>query len=116
MGEVWMAEQSEPVRRQVALKLIEADRTGSEYIARFEAERQALALMNRPNIARIFDAGTTPDGQPFYVLELVAGSPLTRFCDDNRLGIHQRLDLFLQICAGVLHAHQKGIIHRELNG
>lgn len=114
MGEVWVAEQSEPVRRRVALKLIKGGVGSKEIIARFEAERQALALMNHPNIARILDAGTTPDGQPYFVMELVAGKPLTQYCDENKLSIDQRLKLFIDVCAGVQHAHQKGIIHRDL--
>jgi serine/threonine protein kinase/Tfp pilus assembly protein PilF len=114
MGEVWVAEQSEPVKRRVALKLIKGGLGSRESIARFEAERQALALMNHPNIARILDAGTTAEGQPYFVMELVAGQPLTQYCDENRLSIDQRLKLFLDVCGGVQHAHQKGIIHRDL--
>jgi serine/threonine protein kinase/formylglycine-generating enzyme required for sulfatase activity len=115
MGEVWMAEQKEPVKRRVALKLIKGNATGSrEILARFEAERQALALMNHPNIARILDAGTTSEGQPFFVMELVQGQPLTQYCDQNKVSIEERLRLFLDACSGVQHAHQKGIIHRDL--
>ncbi|MBX3418000.1 MAG: serine/threonine protein kinase [Pirellulaceae bacterium] len=114
MGEVWMAEQYEPVKRRVAIKLIQAGKNARQYIARFEAERQALALMDHPNIAKILDAGVTEDAQPFYVMELVVGAPLTKFCDEHRLTINQRLELFIDICAGVQHAHQKGIVHRDL--
>ena len=114
MGEVWIAEQSEPVKRRVALKLIKGGLGSREIIARFEAERQALALMNHPNIARILDAGTTAEGQPYFVMELVAGQPLTQYCDEHKLSIDQRLKLFLDVCGGVQHAHQKGIIHRDL--
>ncbi|HMP70559.1 MAG TPA: tetratricopeptide repeat protein [Pirellulaceae bacterium] len=114
MGEVWVAEQAEPVKRRVALKLIKAGIGSKEIIARFDAERQALALMNHPNIARILDAGTTPDGQPFFAMELVQGKPLTTYCDENRLSIDERLELFADVCSGVQHAHQKGIIHRDL--
>ncbi len=114
MGEVWMAEQSEPVKRLVALKVIKRGFGSKEVLARFEAERQALALMNHPNIARILDVGTTPDGQPYFAMELVQGKPLTTYCDENRLGINERLELFHNVCHGVQHAHQKGIIHRDL--
>jgi eukaryotic-like serine/threonine-protein kinase len=114
MGEVWMAEQEQPVRRVVALKLIKQGIDNRQVIARFEAERQALALMDHQNIAKVFDAGTTPDGQPYFVMELVKGVPLTKYCDENQLTIDQRLKLFIDVCAGVQHAHQKGIIHRDL--
>lgn len=109
-----MAEQSEPVKRRVALKVIKDWGSSKEILARFEAERQALAMMNHPNIARILDAGTTPDGQPFFAMELVQGQPLTEYCDENRLSIDDRLTLFCRVCEGVQHAHQKGIIHRDL--
>jgi serine/threonine protein kinase/tetratricopeptide (TPR) repeat protein len=122
MGEVWMAEQEHPVRRRVALKLIKAGMDSRQVIARFEAERQALALMDHQNIARVFDAGTVPSGahatglagKPFFVMELIRGEPITKFCDDNHLTPRERLELFAQVCAGVQHAHQKGIIHRDL--
>lgn len=115
MGEVWMAEQKEPVRRRVALKLIRGNAMGSrEIMARFDAERQALALMNHPNITRIFDAGTTRDGNPYFVMELVSGKALTRYCDHHKLSIEDRLRLFRDVCSAVQHAHQKGIIHRDL--
>lgn len=114
MGEVWLAEQLEPVKRRVALKLIKAGLASREIVARFEIERQALAMMNHPNIARILDAGGTSDGQPYLVMEWVSGTALTQYCDDNRLGIEERLALFQEVCNGVQHAHQKGIIHRDL--
>ncbi|MFN7877408.1 MAG: serine/threonine protein kinase, partial [Pirellula sp.] len=114
MGAVWMAEQREPVKRRVALKVIKNWGNSNETLARFDAERQALAMMNHPNIARILDAGETPNGQPYFAMELVSGKPLTTYCDENRLGIDERLELFVDVCKGVQHAHQKGIIHRDL--
>ncbi|HEX3356354.1 MAG TPA: protein kinase [Tepidisphaeraceae bacterium] len=114
MGIVWMAEQRSPVRRPVAIKLIKAGMDSTAVLARFDAERQALAMMDHPNIARIFDGGTTDRGHPYFVMELVRGLPLTRYCDERRMAVHGRLDLFMQICGGVQHAHQKGIIHRDL--
>ena len=114
MGQVWMAEQQKPVRRRVALKLIKAGMDTKLVIARFEAERQALALMDHPHIAKVFDAGTTSDGRPFFVMEYVRGKPITRFADDNHLTIPERLELFEQVCNAVQHAHHKGIIHRDL--
>ena len=114
MGSVWMAEQEKPVRRRVALKLIRADMGSKEVVARFEAERQALAMMNHQNIAKILDAGTSEQGNPYFVMELVKGVPITKYCDDNRLSVTERLQLFMDVCAGVQHAHQKGIIHRDL--
>jgi serine/threonine protein kinase/WD40 repeat protein len=115
MGAVWMADQTEPVKRRVAVKLIRAERGQSKTIlARFEAERQAIALMNHPNIAKLLDAGTTDDGAPFFVMELVRGVPLTDYCDAHKLSVPERLDLFRRICSAVHHAHQKGVIHRDL--
>src|SRR5262245_45079867 len=115
MGSVWMADQTEPVRRRVAVKLIRVERGTSRMIlSRFEAERQAIALMDHPHIARLLDAGTTADGSPFFVMELVKGIPLTEYCDAHKLSIPERLELFQQICSAVQHAHQKGIIHRDL--
>jgi serine/threonine protein kinase len=114
MGAVYMAQQSEPIKRRVALKLIKAGRDTEQIIARFEAERQALAMMDHANIARIFDAGTTDDGSPYFVMELVNGIPLTEYCDNNKLSIQQRLELFVPVCKAVQHAHTKGIIHRDL--
>jgi len=113
-GVVWMAEQEEPIRRRVALKIIKAGMDTKEVIARFEAERQALALMDHPNIARVFDAGATDSGRPFFVMELVRGVAITRYCDENRLPVEARLKLFMTVCQAVQHAHQKGVIHRDL--
>ena len=114
MGEVWMVEQTEPVRRKVAIKLIRPGMDSRQVLARFEAERQALALMDHPNIARVLDAGATDSGRPFFVMELVKGTPLTRYCDDHKLTPRERLALYGQVCAAVQHAHQKGVIHRDL--
>jgi len=114
MGQVWMAEQSEPVKRRVALKLIKTGKDTKPITARFEAERQALALMDHASIARIFDGGTTETGEPYFVMELVQGIPITQYCDKHRLGLPERLQLFTQACNAVQHAHQKAIIHRDL--
>jgi len=114
MGEVFEAEQLEPVRRRVALKLIKRGMESKEVLARFDSERQALALMSHPNIAQVYDAGTTTDGRPFFVMEIVQGVPVTRYCDTNRLNTNERLELFNQICEGVQHAHHKGVIHRDI--
>jgi serine/threonine protein kinase/Tfp pilus assembly protein PilF len=114
MGEVWLAEQREPVRRRVAVKLVKAGMNTREVIARFESERQALALMDHPAIARVFDAGSTSQGAPYFVMEYVAGIPITAYCDNHRLGTRERLELFIHVCEGVQHAHQKAIIHRDL--
>lgn len=113
-GVVYMAEQEEPVRRRVALKIIKSGMDTKEVIARFEAERQALALMDHPNIARVFDAGATETGRPFFVMELVRGIAITRFCDENKRTTEARLHLFMSVCQAVQHAHQKGVIHRDL--
>ncbi len=114
MGVVYMAEQEKPVRRRVALKIIKPGMDSQQVIARFEAERQALAMMDHPNIARVLDAGCTDTGRPYFVMELVQGIPITKYCDDKQLDTHARLDLFVQVCQAVQHAHQKGIIHRDL--
>lgn len=113
-GVVYLAEQTEPLRRQVALKVIKLGMDTREVIARFEAERQALALMDHPGIARVFDAGATATGRPFFVMEFVDGLPITRFCDEQRLTTEQRLELFARVCLAIQHAHQKGIIHRDV--
>jgi serine/threonine protein kinase/tetratricopeptide (TPR) repeat protein len=114
MGVVFVAEQSHPVRRKVALKVIKPGMDTAQVIARFEVERQALALMDHPNIARVVDAGATDTGRPYFVMELVSGVPITAFCDQNQLAIPERLELFVLVCRAVQHAHQKGIIHRDL--
>jgi tetratricopeptide (TPR) repeat protein len=114
MGVVYMAEQQHPVRRKVALKIIKPGMDTREVLARFEAERQALAMMDHPHIARVLDAGSTPAGSPYFVMELVKGVPMTEYCDMERLDTRQRLELFIDVCRAVQHAHQKGIIHRDL--
>src|SRR5450631_4008879 len=113
-GTVWMSEQEEPVRRRVALKIIKLGMDTKSVIARFDAERQALAMMDHPNIARVLDAGMTSTGRPYFVMELVRGVPITKYCDQNNLNTSQRLGLFIEICRAVQHAHQKGIIHRDI--
>jgi len=113
-GIVYRAEQKEPVRRQVALKVIKPGMDSKQVIARFESERQALALLEHPNIARVFDGGTTESGRPYFVMELVKGPPITEYCDEQKLSIEERLELFRQVCEAVQHAHQKGIIHRDI--
>jgi serine/threonine protein kinase/Flp pilus assembly protein TadD len=113
-GVVFMAEQTEPVRRKVALKVLKPGMDTRQVVARFEAERQALAIMDHPNIAKVFDGGATTTGRPYFVMELVKGVPITEFCDQNRLTPRQRLELFIPLCQAVQHAHQKGIIHRDL--
>src|SRR5271154_1433286 len=114
MGEVWLAEQKTPIHRTVALKLIKAGMDTKAVVARFESERQARALMDHPSIARVFDAGSTAEGRPYFVMEYVPGLPITEYCDKHRLTVKERLELFLQVCDGVQHAHQKAIIHRDL--
>jgi tetratricopeptide (TPR) repeat protein/tRNA A-37 threonylcarbamoyl transferase component Bud32 len=114
MGTVWMARQTEPVKRVVAVKLIKPGMDSTMVLGRFEAERQALALMDHPNIAKVLDAGATDSGRPYFVMELVKGVPLTKFCDDRRLTPRQRLELFAPVCHAIQHAHQKGVIHRDL--
>ena len=114
MGQVWLAEQTSPVRRQVALKLIKAGMYDEALVQRFQSERQSLAIMDHPAIAKVFDAGTTPQGQPYFVMEYVPGLPITEYCDQKKLKIRDRLELFVQACEGVQHAHQKAIIHRDL--
>jgi serine/threonine protein kinase len=114
MGVIFMAEQEAPVQRKVALKIIKPGMDSRQVIARFEAERQALALMDHPNIAKVLDAGTTESRRPFFVMELVKGVPVTEYCDRNHLTPRERLELFVPVCQAVQHAHQKGIIHRDL--
>src|SRR4051812_38668056 len=113
-GTVFMAEQTSPVQRKVALKIIKLGMDTRQVIARFEAERQALAMMDHPNIAKVFDAGVTDNGRPYFVMELVRGIPITQFADDNKLSTKDRLQLLIPVCLAVQHAHQKGIIHRDL--
>ncbi len=114
MGSVFLAQQTEPVKRAVAVKVIKAGMDSRAVLARFEAERQALAMMDHPNIARVLDAGTTASGRPFFVMELVKGQPITEFCDERKLTPRQRLELFVPVCQAIQHAHQKGIIHRDV--
>ncbi len=113
-GDVYVAEQSQPVRRTVALKIVKLGMDTRQVVARFEAERQALALMDHPHIAKVYDAGATELGRPYFVMELVSGLPITEYCDEQRLPIKLRLRLFLQVCDAIQHAHQKGIIHRDV--
>src|SRR6476660_7924810 len=121
MGTVWMAQQNQPVRRLVAVKFIKAGMDSRQVIARFEAERQALAMMDHGNIARVLDAGTTKgesggvsSGRPYFVMDLVKGVPITKYCDEHHLTPKQRLELFVPVCQAIQHAHQKGVIHRDL--
>ena len=114
MGVVYMAQQEEPVRRRVALKIIKLGMDTKQVVARFEAERQALALMDHPNIAKVLDGGATDTGRPYFVMELVHGVPITEFCDRNRLPARERIKLFITVCQAIQSAHQKGIIHRDL--
>jgi eukaryotic-like serine/threonine-protein kinase len=114
MGTVFMAEQEEPIRRMVAVKIIRSGMDSKGVLARFEAERQALALMDHPNIAKVLDAGTTASGSPYFVMELVKGVPITKFCDENQLSFRERLELFVPVCQAIQHAHMKGIIHRDI--
>ena len=114
MGVVFMAEQTEPIQRTVALKIIKPGMDTRQVIARFEAERQAVAMMDHPNIAKVLDAGTTDSGRPYFVMELVKGVPITKYCDEKHLPLRERLELFMQVCQAVQHAHQKGIIHRDI--
>jgi serine/threonine protein kinase/WD40 repeat protein len=114
MGTVWLAQQSAPLKRKVAVKLIKAGMDSNQVLKRFETERQALALMDHPNIAKVLDGGVTDDGRPFFVMELVKGVPITEYCDANRLTPQERLELFIPVCQAIQHAHQKGVIHRDI--
>ncbi|HXY36482.1 MAG TPA: serine/threonine-protein kinase, partial [Planctomycetaceae bacterium] len=114
MGTVWAADQLQPVRRRVAIKLIKPGMDSRQVLSRFEAERQALAVMDHPNIAKVLDGGVTDQGHPYFVMEYVKGVPITDYCDRARVTIEERLKLFTQVCQAVQHAHQKGIIHRDL--
>ncbi len=109
-----MAEQLRPVKRRVALKIIKLGMDTKQVVARFEAERQALAMMDHPNIAKVYDAGATETGRPYFVMELVRGVPITTYCDEHCLSTDERLELFVAVCQAVQHAHQKGVIHRDL--
>ena len=114
MGTVYLAEQREPIRRCVALKVVKLGMDTVQVLARFANERQTLAIMDHPNIARIFDAGATPRGRPYFVMEYIEGAPITQYCDGRRMTIAHRLELFLAVCRAVQYAHQKGVIHRDL--
>ena len=114
MGAVWLAEQTEPVRRQVALKVVKLGLDTKQIVARFEAERQALAIMEHPHIAQVLDAGATDTGRPYFVMELVRGTRITDYCDQHRLTTSARIDLFIKVCQAIQHAHQKGVIHRDI--
>jgi serine/threonine protein kinase len=114
MGRVWRAEQTAPVRRYVAVKLVKAGMDSKAVLARFDAERQALAVMDHPNIAKVLDGGVTADGRPYFVMELVKGVPITQFCDERRLTARQRLELFAPVCQAIQHAHMKGVIHHDI--
>jgi len=114
MGLVFMARQQEPVKRNVALKVIKPGMDSHQVIARFDAERQALAMMDHPNIARVLEAGSTDSGRPYFVMDLIKGIPITKYCDQERLSVRERLELFIRVCQAVQHAHQKGIIHRDI--
>ncbi|MDZ4852475.1 MAG: serine/threonine-protein kinase [Pirellulaceae bacterium] len=114
MGSVWVADQLKPVKRRVAIKLIKAGMDSKQVLARFEAERQALAVMDHPNIAKILDGGMTDSGRPYFVMEYVKGVPFTDYCNQARLSLKERLNLFIPVCQAVQHAHHKGIVHRDL--
>ncbi len=114
MGTVWVAEQSEPVKRRVALKLIKPGLDSDQVVRRFEAERQALALMDHTHIAKVLDAGATPEGRPYFVMELVKGVPITKYCDELNLPLRERLELFVPVCKAIQHAHQQGVVHRDI--
>ena len=113
-GAVYLAEQEQPVKRTVAIKVIKAGMDTRQVVARFEAERQALALMDHPHIARVIDAGATANGRPYFVMDFVKGEPITTYCDRHTMALNARLELFVQVCDAVQHAHGKGVIHRDL--
>ena len=113
-GTVYLAEQLEPVRRKVAVKLLRSGMDSGSVLRRFEAERQALALMEHPGIAKILDAGRTDDGKPYFVMEHIGGTPITEFCDERRVGVRERLEMFAEVCRAIHHAHQKGVVHRDV--
>ena len=113
-GVVWAAEQREPIKQRVAIKIIKVGMDTKQVIARFEAERQALALMNHPNIAKVLGAGSTENGRPYFCMELIRGISITQYCDENKLNTQERLDLFIKVCNAIQHAHQKGVIHRDI--
>jgi serine/threonine protein kinase len=114
MGDIWLADQSYPIQRRVALKILKPGMDTRQVVARFEAERQALAIMDHPAIAKVFDGGATTTGLPYFAMEYVRGEKITTYCDRHQLSVPERLELFVQLCAGVEHAHQKGVIHRDL--
>jgi len=114
MGLVYLAEQKEPIQRRVALKIVKLGMDTMQVVARFRTEQQTLAMLAYPNIAQVFDAGTTESGRPYFVMEHVTGTSITKYCDEHKLNIEERLELFKQVCEGVHHAHQKGIIHRDI--
>ncbi len=114
MGTVWVAEQTEPVKRRVALKVIKPGLDSAQVVRRFEAERQAMALMDHSHIAKVLDAGATPAGRPYFVMELVKGVPITRYCDELNLPVRERLELFVPVCQAIQHAHGQGIVHRDI--
>ena len=114
MGVVWAAEQKQPLRRRVALKVIKPGMDSEQVLARFATEREALTRMDHPNIARVLDAGTTEQGRPYFVMELIRGAPITEYCDARKMTVRERLELFTQACKAVQHAHQKGVIHRDI--
>src|SRR5688572_16682274 len=114
MGAVYEAEQLEPVRRRVALKIVKPGMDTREVVARFMTERQALAAMDHPYIAKVFDAGQTAAGRPYFVMELVEGVPLVHYCDTNRLSVRERVEILIQVCQAIQHAHLKGVVHRDL--
>ena len=114
MGKVYLADQQEPVRRRVALKIVKLGMDTMQVVARFRSEQQTLAMLDHPSIAHVFDAGTTDSGRPYFVMEYVEGMPITEYCDEHRLSLEERLELFLQVCHAIQHAHQRGVLHRDI--